>query len=87
MNDTGLAFVFSSDLYLTKFEEQYKAHRQEFNIKLKARYKIDTIFNSYADIVLYNAIEKRGFLIFNERGCEICRENLILIGEQVTAKS
>ena len=85
--DTGLTFVFSSDLYLTKFEEQIHNHRNEFNLKLKARYRTEVDFKNFADVTLYKKIEKRGFLIVNERGQTIWQENLLLGGEKVTPKS
>lgn len=85
--DTGLTFVFSSDLHLTKFEERIQEHRNDFNLKIKARYRLEVDFKNFADIVLYKKIEKRGFLIVNEGGQKICQENLILDGEKVTPKN
>lgn len=84
--DTDIKFVFSSMLYRTKFKEQYLLNREQQNIKFKARYKLNIEAVVLPDIMLYNKIEKRGFLIINERGQEICQENLILNGEQVTRK-
>ena len=85
--DTGLTFVFSSDLHWTKFEEQFKQNREEFNIKYQARFRINLRFTSLPDILLYKRIEKRGFLMLNERGQKIWQENLILVGEKATPKS
>lgn len=85
--DTQLTFIFSSDLHLTKFEEQYKAHRIEHNLKLKARYKLDIRSTVFADLVLYTKVESRGFLVINDRGQNLCHENLILDGEKATRKS
>jgi len=85
--DTKMIFVFSSDLHMFKFEDQYKAHRKELNLKLKARYRLDINTTVLADLVLYNKIETRGFLIINEGGQTLCQENLILIGEKAMRKS
>lgn len=85
--DTKTTFIFSSKLYLTKFEEQWKLNREEQNIKFRARYKLNIETNLLFDIMLYIKIEKRGFLIINERGQELCQENLILNGEQATRKN
>lgn len=85
--DTNVTFVFSSDLHMIKFEDQYNAHRVEFNTKLRARYRVDVDMKVLPDIVLYKKIETRGFLIVNEGGKRICPENLKLDGEKVTPKS
>jgi len=85
--DTHLVFIFSSDLHLTKFEEQYEIHRKEFNVKLNSRYRVNVNFKAYADILLYKKIENRGFLIVNEGGQKLCLENLQLNGEKVTLKN
>lgn len=84
--DTNIKFVFSSMLYMTKFKEQYLLNREQQNIKFKSRYKLNIATVILPDVMLYNKIEKRGFLIINERGQELCQENLLLNGEQVTRK-
>lgn len=85
--ETRLTFVFSSNLYMNKFEEQILLNREEQNAKFKARYKLNIAAVILPDVMLYNKIEKRGFLIINERGQEICQENLLLHGEQLTRKN
>lgn len=85
--EMGLTFVFSSDLYLCKFEEQFKLHRKDFNLKHSVRFKINVNFKVLPDIILYSKIEKRGFLILSERGQALCQNDLILNGERVTLKS
>lgn len=85
--EIGLTFVFSSDLYLCKFEEQFKQHREDFNLKHTVRYKVEVDFKVLPDIILYRKIEKRGFLILNERGQALCLKNLILNGEKATPKN
>jgi hypothetical protein len=70
-----------------KFEDRYKANRQELSSKLSARYGLTINLNIMADLILYNKIETRGFLVYDERGNKLCRENLILHGEIATQKS
>lgn len=82
-----MTFVFSSDLHLVKFEEQYKEHRAEQEMKFKARYRFEIRLNNLFDLVLYKKIETRGFLVITEGGQKICRENLLLSGEKVTPKN
>lgn len=84
--DTKTTFIFSSKLYLTKFEEQFNINREEQKIKFRSRYKLNIETNLLFDLMLYIKIEKRGFLIINEGGQELCQENLILNGEQATRK-
>lgn len=85
--DTMITFIFSSDLHLTKFEEQYKQHREEFNLKYQARFRVHLNLTVFPDILLYKRIEKRGFLLVNERGQKICQENLTLNGERAMLKN
>lgn len=85
--DTGMIFVFSSDLHRTKFEEQQMKNRHEHNIKMTARYRINFRMTVLPDLLLYKKIETRGFLVINEGGQKLCQENLLLIGEKATAKS
>lgn len=85
--DTHVTYVFSSDLHLVKFEDNYLENRKEQNIKFKARFRLNTHLNTLADLLLYMKIEQRGFLVVNERGQKLCHENLILSGEQATQKS
>jgi hypothetical protein len=85
--DTRLTFVFSSDLHLVKFEEQYLKNRIDHNTKNKARYRIETDMKTLPDLMLYRKIEMRGFLVIIEGGQTVCQENALLIGEKVTPKS
>jgi YHS domain-containing protein len=85
--DTGVTFMFSSDLHLVKFQDQQEDNRKEVNIRFTSRFKLNVDLKILPDLILYRKIETRGFLIINERGQKICPENLILSGEQVTLKS
>jgi hypothetical protein len=85
--DTNMVFVFSSDLHMIKFEDQYKENRDDINLKLTSRYRVNMQMKVFPDLLLYKKIETRGFLVINEGGQKICQENLLLNGERVTAKS
>ncbi len=85
--DTKHTYVFSSSLHKIKFESKYIENRIEQNLKLKSRYRINIDTKTLPDIMLYKKIESRGFLIIDERGQELCLENLILSGEVATNKS
>lgn len=85
--DTGVVFIFSSDLHLCKFEEKYKQNRVEINLKLRARFGVKIETKTLPDVLLYKKIETRGFLMVNEGGQKLWLENLELNGEKVTLKS
>jgi hypothetical protein len=57
-----IVFYFSSEFYLHKFLEGYKAHRLSFLEKL-AKNVVDNPLNmeTLADISYYKSVEKRGF--------------------------
>jgi hypothetical protein len=78
--------MFSSDLHLMKFEDQFMINREEFNVKYRARYRLDIEMKVLPDVLLYRKIETRGFLII-EGGKPICQENALLTGEKVTLKN
>jgi YHS domain-containing protein len=80
-------YVFSSDLHLVKFQNQYRLHREELSLKLKSRFQIDVKLTSLADMVLYQKIEKRGFLVVDGKGNKLCKENLIFVGERAISKN
>lgn len=79
-----MIFVFSSELYRTKFKEQVQQHRIQFNKKFKVRYGLAFDFKELPDVVLYCKIEKRGFLLIKKgEVMDECRE-LTCAGETVT---
>lgn len=57
-----ITFYFSSEFYMDKYLEEYKKQRDLFNKRVKYTIK-DSPFdlNLLSDIVLYKAVEKRGF--------------------------
>jgi len=85
--DTKMTFVFSSDLHLIKFEDQYSINRHNFNLKLRSRYRVNIEAKVLPDLLLYQKIETRGFLVVNEEGEILCQESLILNGEKATLRS
>lgn len=80
-------YVFSSDLHLVKFQDQYKAHRSEVSLKMSARFQVNVKLTTLADMILYQKIEKRGFLVMDGRGNKLCKENLIFVGERAISKN
>lgn len=85
--DDYLEFIFSSNLYKTKFEDKLLINRSKINESLSKRFGIKTINDKLSDIKLYSTIEKRGFLIkLNEMGIE-CLSNLTLDGNNLIIKN
>jgi Phi-29-like late genes activator (early protein GP4). len=70
ISNSEITFFFSSELYLNKFIDRYKNHREEFTNKFNRigvaennPFNTDTL----ADITLYQTIEKRGFFVRLQR--------------------
>lgn len=85
--DESITYVFSSNLYKTKFQERQEEHRQYVNNSLTNRFGFDIHFNLLADIQLYTKIEKRGFLLVTTGGNIKCPNNLILDGVTMTKQN
>ena len=71
-----LTFIFSSKLHVKKFRERYPDNRIAFQEKLSQRWGITCNVNTFADILLYQEVEKRGFLLRNQFGQFIDYEEL-----------
>lgn len=82
-----ITYVFSSNLYKTKFQEKQENHREYVNNSLSNRFGFNINFNLLADIQLYTKIEKRGFLLVTTGGNIKCPNNLILDGVTMTKQS
>lgn len=68
VSNSEIVFFFSSELYLTKFMEGYKIHRECFDQKVeKIMNDIPLNLDMLADITLYRLIEKRGFFVRMKR--------------------
>ena len=61
-----LTYVFSSELYLNKFESKIEENRNKINNSLSQRFGINITLNKLADIKLYEKTETRGFLILGK---------------------
>lgn len=83
----GVTYVFSSRLHLNKFKERADAHRETINQSLSNRFNFAVNVNTLADVVLYNKIETRGFLIVAEGEQIECQSKLLLNGVTATMKS
>ena len=79
-------FSFSSKMYLTKFTQRLEKHRKTINESLSNRFRFCIRLDLLADIVLYCAIEKRGFHITTESGDIKCQNSLLLNGVQQIAQ-
>lgn len=87
--DQTLCFVFSSELYKKKFYEQHLENREKINESLTKRFGFRVDHELLCDLKLYCSIEKRGFLIIEERtGQEyLWLDNLTLDGGRLTMRT
>lgn len=81
-----LTFVFSSNLYLQKFNEGRYANREKINESLSNRFGFKIENNMLCDLKLYTTIEKRGFLIYKGLVKIECLNDIILNGGMMTVK-
>lgn len=63
-----LTFYFSSKMHLEKFIERFKDNRNRVNESLENRFNVRFSLDLLADIMLYKAIETRGFYVRNHKG-------------------
>lgn len=85
-NDNELTFIFSSELYKTKFDEKLDSYRAKVSHSLSKRFGFKIINNMLADIKLYSITETRGFLIKGKEDYS-CQNTIELIGENLTQTS
>lgn len=83
----GLTFVFSSKLHADKFSKKLKENRDIINYSLQKRFNYHIDVSQLADIVLYRKIETRGFLIITRDGIELCQNDIIYHGGEVTIQN
>lgn len=83
----NITYIFSSNLYLTKFLEKLEQNRNEMNQGLSKRYGLSIMMNELCDIKLYSKIEKRGFLIDTDNERFTCLSNIKLDGEKLMSKN
>ena len=87
VNEKGLTYVFSSELHRNKFNMKKIENRENICRSLSKRFKIKIELSILADIVLYQKIETRGFLVVLEDGTKLCQNDLILDGEKAMLRS
>ena len=80
-------FVFSSEFYKNKFEREFVEHRKKVNDSLSNRFGFSIRANLVADLKLYSAIEKRGFLIYYNEDKVECLNDITLDGLMLTPKN
>lgn len=83
-NGNEVTFVFSSNLYLQKFNEGKNAHREKINGALSKRYGFRIQNNMLCDLKFYTLIEKRGFLIYKGPVKFECLNDIKLDGAMMT---
>ena len=64
-NGNILKYVFSSELYKSKFIDKLQSNRESINTSLSNRFGFTVVNDVLCDIKLYSTIEKRGFLLYS----------------------
>lgn len=80
-------YVFSSDLYRRKFLEKLKANREQISASLTKRFGVMVRSDALADFRLYTTIEKRGFLLIQDRAEIECRDRVTFDIERMTLQN
>lgn len=80
-------FVFSSELYKGKFVERLEDNREKINGSLTNRFGFEINNDILCDIKLYSSIEKRGFLIKNNKEGFECLNDIVLSGRNLIARN
>ena len=80
-------YVFSSNLYKVSFVNKLEQNRAKINQSLSNRFGFTIRANKLADLKLYLTIEKRGFLIYQDRIKFECPEEVLLDGNNLTKQS
>ena len=82
-----IEYVFSSELYKTKFQEKMEDNRYKINDSLSKRFGFSIVNNKLCDIKLYTTIEKRGFLINHNKESIEWLSSITLDGSNLTTKN
>lgn len=82
-----VVFIFSSELYKNKFIERLEDNRKVINESLSKRFGFDIVNNKLCDLKLYLTIEKRGFLIKDNKGKYECLNTTRLDGHKLIVKN
>jgi hypothetical protein len=62
-SNTEVVFFFSSQLYLNKFMNGYQENRKKMNKRFNVSNDIPLNFDTLADVLFYEEVEKRGFFV------------------------
>lgn len=84
--DESLEYVFSSQRYKDIFYKKYVDNRIKINESLTKRFGFTIEVDKLADIKLYIATEKRGFLIKGKEDYK-CLDTIELIGETLIQRN
>jgi hypothetical protein len=80
-------YVFSSELYKQKFLEKLETNRQQISASLTKRFGVLVRNDALADFRLYTTIEKRGFLLIQDRVEIECRDRVVFDSVRMTLKN
>jgi hypothetical protein len=61
--NSEVVFFFSSKLYLNKFMNGYQENRKKMNKRFNVGNDIPLNFDTLADVLFYEEVEKRGFFV------------------------
>lgn len=82
-----ITYVFSSNLYRTKFTEKLLENREKINASLSKRFGFAIKNNVLCDLKLYTTIEKRGFMLYLDGRRIECLNDITLVGMNVNKTS
>ena len=82
-----VTYVFSSEFYREKFRRECREHSEKVNNSLSNRFGFSIRAELVADLKLYSAIEKRGFLIYYNEDKVECLNDITLDGLMLTQKN
>ena len=80
----SIIYTFSSAMYRDKFTERLERNRERIHLSLTKRFNFKVYNNKLSDLQLYMSIEKRGFLIEDNKGIHTCPDCLKLDGLSLT---
>ena len=86
-NGQTIAYKFSSQNNIDRFNDKIKENRKKINDSLSKRFKFTIFEDIICDLKLYQTIETRGFLICSNGVFIECLDHIQLNGAEVTKKS
>lgn len=86
-DDLIIKYYFSSELYVTKFNEKLEKNHDKIKESLSKRFKLIIDIDELSDILLYSKVETRGFFIqINDEDFK-CLDTIKLTGVNQIQKS